>query len=165
MSGYLLMIIGTVLLCAVLTALAPSGKTSSVIKGIARLVCVLVIVAPVLRFFQTGEIPENSTGNVTAFLPQTGIEADEEFIKYYCELRIRDAEAALEEEIYDKYAVSAKVNLEWEKEKENVYGIYETEKIRIIQIRVVLKSAIEEEFVSAISKYLKENYCSEVVIE
>ena len=54
MNAYVLSVIGTVLISAVLTAIIPEGKTSKVIKGIARLACVLVIVTPIVQFFVKG---------------------------------------------------------------------------------------------------------------
>ena len=50
LNDYLLCVIGTVLICSILTAIAPEGKTSAVIKGVARLTCVLAIISPVLNF-------------------------------------------------------------------------------------------------------------------
>ena len=55
-SGYLLTIIGTVLVCSLITAIAPEGKTTASVKGVAKLVCTLAIISPVLRFFKTGSI-------------------------------------------------------------------------------------------------------------
>ena len=50
MNEYVLSVIGTVLIASVLTAILPEGKTSGIIKGITRLVCVVAIVAPVVSF-------------------------------------------------------------------------------------------------------------------
>lgn len=165
MNGYLLSIIGTVLLCSVITAILPNGKTATIIKGIAKLVCILAIVAPVLRFFRTGEITEISTENSNTFFSQTGIDADRDFIKYYSEMRIRETESALEKEIEERYAIATKVKLLWETEAEMVYGLYDSERIRILEISVQCAEEIDGEVKTDMWTYLTENYCSEVLIE
>lgn len=164
MNGYLLSIIGTVLLCAILTAIAPQGKTSGAIKGVAKLACVLVIVSPVLRFFKTGEIGGNSTENSPTFFPQTGIETDEAFIQYYSEMRVRETERALQEEILERYAVEAQVTLLWERERETVGQYYQTERIKINEIRVKCAQEPSKELRESMREYMAGNYCSEVWI-
>lgn len=165
MSGYLLSIIGTVLLCAILTAIVPQGKTSGVIKGIAKLACVLVIVSPVLRFFKTGEIGGNTLENSPTFFPQMGIETDENFIQYYSEMRVRATETALQEEIWDRYGVETTVSLFWEQEKEDVGKYYETERIKIKEIRIKCLEEPSREVKEIMWEYLTKNYCNEVLIE
>ncbi len=165
MSGYLLSIIGTVLLCAILVAIVPQGKTSSVIKGIAKLSCVLVIVSPVLRFFKTGEISENSTEKAPTFFLQNGIRADETFIQYHSETRVSQTETALEKEIFEKYGTETEVCLFWQTDKETVGKYYETERIKIDNIRVKCMTKTTEERKKAMWEYLTQNYCSEVLIE
>lgn len=51
MSGYLLAIIGIVLLTGILSAVLPEGKTAKFIKGMTKLCCLAVILAPILGFF------------------------------------------------------------------------------------------------------------------
>lgn len=165
MSEYLLSIIGTVLLCAILVAIVPQGKTSAAIKGIAKLSCVLVIVSPVLRFFKTGEISEISTENSPTFFLQTGIRADESFIQYHSETRVEQTETALESEILERYEVETEVCLSWETEKETVGKYYETEQIKITEIRVQCLEEIPGEIRETMWEYLTKNYCSEVLIE
>lgn len=165
MSGYLLSIIGTVLLCAVLTAIVPQGKTSGVIKGVAKLACVLVIVSPVLRFFKTGEISGNSTENSPTFFPQTSIQTDKSFIQYYSEMQVRATETALQDEIFQLYAIKVEVAMVWETEKESVGKYYETERIKIKEIRIKCAENPPKELKEKMLEYLTKNYCSEVLIE
>ena len=165
MSGYLLSIIGTVLLCAVLTAIVPQGKTSGVIKGVAKLACVLVIVSPVLRFFKTGEISGNSTENSPTFFPQTSIQTDGAFIQYYSEMRVRATESALQDEIFQLYGIQVEVSMLWERKKETVGKYYETERIKIKEIRIKCAEKPSKEFKEIMWEYLTQNYCSEVLIE
>ncbi len=160
MTGYLLSVIGTVLICSLLTAIAPEGKTSSLIKGVARLGCILVIVAPALAFFtggKLGKIGEN-------FFDQSGIETDGSFIQYYSERRVQDAEAALEKEIEEKYGLQTQVNAEWSLVKE-AFGSYSAEIVQIEKIRIVTPQRTGEEVKKAMREYVEKNYCSEVYIE
>ena len=52
MNGYLISVVGTVLLCALLTAILPEGKTANLIKAVAKLACLVAIIAPVPAFLQ-----------------------------------------------------------------------------------------------------------------
>ena len=165
MSGYLLSIIGTVLLCAILTAIVPQGKTSGVVKGVAKLACVLVIVSPVLRFFKTGEINGGLLKNSPTFFPQSSIQTDEKFIQYYSELRVRETESALQEEILELYSAKVNVSILWECGKELVGKYYETEFIKINQICIKCLEDLSKEQKESMWEYLTKNYCREVLIE
>lgn len=158
MNGYLLSVIGTVLLSAILTAIVPEGKTSSAIKGVAKLACVLAIVAPVLEFFQSGGSKLGTKKSSTSIFSESVIQTDEEFIKYYSEMRIRETEKALERELAEKYGAETEVTLEWSSETE------ETDGIRITRIRIRLEDETEE-VGQMIADYVKKNYCSEVLLE
>lgn len=164
MNAYLLGVIGTVLLCAVLTAIVPDGKTSAVIKGVAKLACLLAIVAPVLEFFQKEKSETEVNENSALIFSETGIELDEAFIKYYSEMRIRETETAIEEELLEKYAAQTDVTLEWETVAETVSDLYTSEKIKITRIRLRLIDA-SEEVGEMIAEHVKNNYCSEVLLE
>ncbi len=164
MNGYLLTVIGTVLVCTLLTAIAPEGKTSAVIKGIAKLVCVLAIIAPVLQFFQTGSIAE-LTGNSWKNSEESVIEQDEAFIQYYSEKRVRETETALEAELLEEYGVEVQVTLFWQRENEEVGKGYSLEAIRIQCIEMELPEGVGEEVKRAMQTYVEKNYCREVLIE
>lgn len=165
MSGYLLSVIGTVLLCAIVTAIIPQGKTSGVIKGVARLACVLVIVSPILHFFKTGEISGNSTENSPTFFPQSGIQTDDSFIQYYSEMRVRETEKLLEEELCELFVIKTEVTLHWVREVEMLGKFYEADSIKIKEICVKCVQNPSGEIKKAIWEYLTKNYCSEVLIE
>lgn len=165
MNGYLLSIVGTVLLSSLLTVIIPSGRTSAVIKGVAKLACVLIIVSPVLKFFQSGQFPDFSTGVLGEKFSQSVITTDESFIEYYSELRIIQAQEELEKELFDKDQAKAEISFLWEKEKEQVGKYYEREKIKITRIFVRFLEDYSQEKKSKIAQRLKEEYGSEVWIE
>lgn len=152
MNGYLLSVIGTVLIAALLTAIAPDGKTSGLIKAIAKSACLLAIVAPIPSYLNSGNSDEKNADLQTIF-SQTVIETDEDFIKYYSEMRIRATAQALEAELKEKFFVVASVELEW---------MNESDEIKITKIIVRTENG---EANTAMWEYLTKNYCSEVMIE
>ena len=155
MSGYLLTVMGTVLVCSLITAITPDGKTSSSIKGVTKLVCILAIIAPILRFFQTDSIQTLIDKNRQGNFYEDVIEVDGEFIQYYSEMRIQQTEESLEERLFERYAVPCAVCLEWSVEEE----------IRIERIVVALLENVGEEVKGDMRLFLVENYCEEVLIE
>lgn len=152
MNGYLLTVIGTVLIAALLTAIAPDGKTSGLIKAIAKSACLLAIVAPIPSYLHSENFDEKN-GDLQTIFSQTVIETDEDFIKYYSEMRIRATAQALEAELKEKFSVVASVELEW---------INESDEIKITKIIVRTENG---EANTAMWEYLTKNYCSEVMIE
>lgn len=160
MNAYVLSVIGTVVFSTILTCIIPEGKTASLIKGIAKTACVAVIVAPILQFFHTGDIPTFFYQNVQEIFSQSGIETNSEFIQYYSETRLKEAQEKLQRELFEKYAIEAKVTLEWIwKEKDGKEEMY------IVKIKVSDMEDQTDEKKNEIREYLSKNYCSEVQIE
>ena len=160
MNAYVLSVIGTVVFSAVLICIIPEGKMASLIKGIAKTACVAVIVAPILRFFHTGDIPSFFYQNTQEIFSQSGIETDTEFIQYYSEMRIRQAQEHLQAELFEKYDVQTKVTFEWIWEEKDG-----KEEIYITKIKVSDMEMQTEEKKNEVREYLSQNYCSEVQIE
>lgn len=165
MNGYLLSIIGTVLLCAIITVIIPSGKTAGTVKGIAKLVCVLAIIAPILRFFKTGELDWTKSGSDGENFSKTVIEIDQDFIQYYSESRVEAAEKQLESLLKDEFGVQTTISLQWEFESETIANRYEWERIYIKQIYIKILDTQGESVQTAVREYLTKNYCSEVILE
>ena len=155
MNGYLLSVIGTVLVSSVLVAIIPEGKTSKVVQGIAKCVCLLAIVAPIPNLLKSLKSDEKGSDSQTIF-SQTVIETDEDFINYYSEMRIRAATEDLQTEMQEKFSIDVRITLTWE---------YESEEIRITAITVQTENQLKEEEKTAMWEYLTKNYCSEVLIE
>lgn len=166
MNGYLLSIVGTVLLCAVLTAILPEGKTSGMIKGIAKLACLLAIVAPIPKWFQGYHSRDETTveKNDGNFLGESVIQTDKSFIQYYSERRIELAERALEEELNEKFDCETSVECVWGYHQEAVFSVYDDWEIQINQIKIDCKNWNEETKMSVV-EYVSKHYCSEVLIE
>ena len=162
MSEYLLGVIGTIILCALLTAIVPDGKTSGVIKSVSRMVCILAIVAPVLKYLRSGQT--DLQVNVENNFFESVIQEDEDYIQYYSELRVRETERALAQELEERYQVSSEVELSWENVAK-AHGKYLIDQIQIQQIKVTIGGELEENMIRDMYEYLTKNYCSEVLIE
>ena len=152
MSGYLLSVVGTVLIASVLTAIAPDGKTAGIIKAVAKSVCLLAIVAPIPHYLHSEKFDEKNA-DTESFFSQTVIQTDESFIKYYSEMRIQATERALEAELKEKFAVETCVAIEW---------LYQSGEIKIKKLVVKIQNGENKE---GMWEYLTKNYCSEVLIE
>ena len=164
MNAYLLSVIGTILISAIITALIPEGKTATVIRSVAKLACTVAILAPILHFFKTGELGEGGelSNTATGNFSKISIEADEEFIQYYCEIRVRETERALENELAKTHGVSADVALLWELRTEEVYGLYDGQEIYIKAVKILPKQTIEGETRTKIMEKFKNEYGCEV---
>ena len=163
MNGYLISVVGTVLLCALLTAILPDGKTANLIKAIAKLSCLVAIVAPIPTFLQQGN-GEESDKTLQNFFEESGIQTDANFIQYYSEWRIEQAEKELEKLLLNEYDFSAKITLDWEYFKETVNGLYENKEIKIRRVCIVTAESDAVKCAQVVH-YIKKNYCSEVLLE
>ena len=166
MRAYVLGVLGTVLFCSVLSAIAPEGKTASVVKGVTRLACVIVIISPVLHFFKIGEISSDCE-RVVCFFSESVIQTDKDFIKYYSDIRARLTADSIAEEIKEKYGIQTKVTLDLQTIKDTYAG-YAYERLQIVTIRLQLEGDNMEqnkEKQRDMQEFLKKNYCCEVLIE
>lgn len=166
MNGYLLSVIGTVLICSIITAITPDGKTSSVIRNVAKLACTVAILAPILVFFKTGEINEGGESkNTGGIFSQTGIQTDEEFIQYYCEFRVEETQEKLREELVEKFQVQTQINFLWEIREDKVAGLYLSENIFIQEIQIFCLEQTPQEEKEKIENYVKNTYGCGVRVE
>ncbi len=145
MSSYLLSIIGIVLFCSVLTVIIPKGKTAKIVNGMARLACIVAIVAP---------IPAYLSEESGAFFGKTSIETDEAFIKYCSELRVDEAAQTLEKTWREEYEKDLSVTLYW--------GWTEEQEIEIYQANVYHRDLTQEEQTN-IATYMQQTCGVQVV--
>ena len=160
MKEYLLSIIGIVLISSILLAIMPDGKTASVIKGTTKLSCLLVIISPIIGYFDSNIRNSNNAEKAGNFFQETVIDEDKSFIQYYSERRIYLAEIALEEELFERFQVNTKVTLCWE-----ILGAYSGNNIKVCSIAVNSKDGMEDSMKKKVCEYLENKYCSEVLIE
>lgn len=163
MKEYLLSVIGIVLFSTVLLAIVPEGKTSSAIKGVAKTACLLSIAAPVIQYFCAFTSGAKNVEAIKIFFEETVIDEDETFIQYYSEMRIRIAENALQNELEELYQIDAEVKISWQWQEEEAF--YTDRAVKILSITLQPENVIEEGTLKVVCEYLKNKYCSEVLIE
>jgi len=159
LNAYLLTILGVVIISSFLTAILPSGKTSNTVKGIVKTVCLLTIISPILGFLQNAKSPSE---NSSVIFQESGIQTDGEFIKYYSELRVNNAQILLQEELFQRFSAQTNVCFLWEntQEKQDAHN-----QIQITEIIIRVLSEITEKEKEDMRIYVSKNYCSEVRIE
>lgn len=164
MNGYVLTVMGTVLISSILTMLAPNGKCSSLIKNMTKLVCLVVLIAPIPNLLGEKNLFDGIRGENTeqadVFLKDDSINVDEEFINYYCELRVRETQTALKKDILARFNVVADVILSW-----GFVDGTDVDGLKITKITVKIPQTVEEGIKKKMCTYLTDNYCSEVLIE
>ncbi len=163
MKEYAWSIIGIVLLAATLSAIVPEGKTAAVVKGVTKTACLVVILTPIVGFFYAYSSGKDGDRVAETFLEKTVIEEDTAFIQYNCAMRIRLAEESLQKELRELYRVDVVASISWEcRETEEPY----TEQVvKILSVRLTPEHEIEEDTKKAVCAYVKEKYCSEVLLE
>ena len=150
MNEYLLSVIGIVLFSSVLIAVLPSGKTGVVIRGIARIACVITILSPVVHFFV-------DAGELDGFFREKGIETEVSFIEYCSKERIEEAEEMLKKELSEKYEGVEKVELQWKNEA-IYYGGYTASGVKIERIFVYLNKEMTNSACEEMIEYLFNQY-------
>lgn len=164
MSAYLLAIIGIVLLSSILSVVLPGGKTAKFIKGIAKLCCLAVILAPVLSFFRG-----NGDGkiNFPFFSSETVIQTDVDFIDYCSTKRIENAEEELGNALEETFSVRPEVTLLWEYAgsitegdgEEGYLSLYVGREIKITKVLLRdVGGSIGEEVKREMTEHIAEEY-------
>lgn len=159
MNTYLLTILGVVIVSSFLTAILPSGKTTNTVKGIVKTVCLLTIISPILGFLQNAKNPSEKS---SVIFQESGIQTDGEFIKYYSELRVNNAQTLLQKELFERFSAQTNVRFLWKtiQEQQDEYN-----QIQITEIVIHLLSEISEKEKEDMRIYVSKNYCSEVRLE
>ncbi len=150
MSDYLLCVVGIVLFASVLLAIVPSGKTSEMVKAIARLACVITILAPIVQFFVGG-------GDFGTFFVESSIQTESDFIQYCSKTRVEEAEALLEEKLEDEFGVQVDVDCIWHIEKTQE-GMYEGQEIRIEKVFVKTITEQSSDWKQTIEAFILKEY-------
>jgi len=110
MAEYLLSITGVVLISSILTNIMPTGKTSTLIRGIVRLCLYLLILSPVYEFVQKRFVGENDK-IFQNYFSETVIETDTQYIEYCSEKSVEYVEAALEKKVLQEYGEVVEIEL------------------------------------------------------
>lgn len=164
MNGYVLIVLGVVLVSTVTTAILPDGKTSVFVKSISRLACVFVVVSPVFTFFQKGINREN-------IFEETVINTDGAYIDYCSKISVENAEKVLKNTIEQEFDVVCDVCLVWRYDKETTDGLngfflisYEGERVKITEIQIRFIEEITESMKNEIINRIQTDTGCKVVI-
>lgn len=161
LHGYLLCIIGTTLFSAVITSVMPEGKTSAMIKGIARLVCVVSILSPIPQFLQKQSFFEFFQDKNTLFptekFSQLVITIDQPFIDYVSQMRVTVLEQQIQAAIEKQFQTQCEVE---------VIGVVQSETAELDLKKIILKLPVEksDSLKHEICTYLQAYYDVEVEI-
>lgn len=101
MSGYILSIAGIILLSSVVTLIAPVGKTGKFIRGITKLACLAVLLAP---FTSLAE------GKGFTFSPAT-FQTDQAYLRNCATLAEEGEEAKIAAYLQEEFSVTAEVSV------------------------------------------------------
>lgn len=82
MKGYVLSVAGVILISAVISIIAPSGKMGKFVKSISRLFIFVVLISPFVRFAKDPE----------TFFPSAELKEDDSFLKIYA-MKLSEADA------------------------------------------------------------------------
>lgn len=150
MSGYLLSVVGIVLFTSILLAIVPTGKTSEIVKAIARLACVVTILAPIVQFFV-------SDGEFGTFFVESSIQTESTFIQYSSKTRVEEVEKILEEKIEVEFGVPVDVECVWHiVEKQE--GMYEGQKIHIEKVFIKTKTEELSDWKKTVEAFIQKEY-------
>lgn len=142
MSGYLLSIIGAVLITGMISAILPEGKTSGAVKAVAKLFCLLVILTPVAEYLLKGGEDKKIFSD---FSEQAVIQTDESFIDYCSRKRIEAAEEEIVKEAEEEFSLLLTAEIRYEREEDG--------KIKIL---CIVLSDVSEQADEAMRKKLAE---------
>lgn len=139
MQAYILSIAGVVLICAVITVIAPHGKMGKFIKGSMRLFILVVMISPLIGWVQKGEL---------SIATDTQIENDEGYLTHCAAILEEDDENALCEYLEKKFGVSALIEVERVKnapfERKKIVIILSDEGINGEEGRIYMVARIQE---------------------
>ena len=157
LSGYVLTVLGTVLLSAIVTCVIPNGKTAVLIKSVTKLLCIFAIISPILNYFQNG-----LDGIFEENLNKSVINTDDTYIDYCSKKAIENAEETLEKRLIEEYELTANVALIWEYcldetgEKDVIDQSLFGYRIKITSIEITVSETLQIE--ASVKEEIKEKF-------
>lgn len=144
MQAYILSVAGAVLLSAVVSILVPDGKLGPLIRGMSKLITLILLVSPVISLFRGGDFTFDETAfrEDTAYLAasaERAEESDERAVEAWLESEygiLAEADVDLAEDgSYSAKSVTVRVS---------DFGIYDGEKH--IDISLQIEEMLEKRF-------------------
>ncbi len=99
MKGYVLSIAGVILISAVISIIAPSGKMGKFVKSMSRLFIFVILITPFVRFVK----------NPDAVLPSSEITEDEGYLRAYTSMLCKADEEEIASWMEEEYGVKSSV--------------------------------------------------------
>lgn len=145
MGGYLLSILGVVILGVVIDVILPSGSTSKYISGIFAIVVMFVIISPVLTWVKNGY-------SIKDYFTLQDISLDEKLLYNINNSKFTELEKEIEQELSNNGYTNVKVDIQFTIDATNV---------KISQVLVDLSKLVINENCVNINKYV---YIRQVVL-
>lgn len=156
MGGYLLTILGIVILGVVIDVILPSGSISKYISGIFAIVIMFVIISPILSLVKGGY-------NIRDYFTLQDISLDEKLLYNINNSKFSELEKQIEQELTDNGYSNVNVDIQFNIESTNV---------KILQVLVDLSNIVINGNSVNINKYVyirqliqsKLNVAKEVIV-
>jgi stage III sporulation protein AF len=156
MGGYLLTILGIVILGVVIDVILPSGSISKYISGIFAIVIMFVIISPILSLVKGGY-------NIRDYFTLQDISLDEKLLYNINNSKFSELEKQIEQELTDNGYSNVNVDIQFNIESTNV---------KILQVLVDLSNIVINGNGVNINKYVyirqliqsKLNVAKEVIV-
>lgn len=145
MSGYLLTLLGIVLLGVLIEVILPSGTTSKYISGIFSIFVMFVILSPILTWIR-------SDYKLSDYFTKTDIQLNEKLLYNINNSKLSEIEQVIIEELNTNGYTNVKIDIQFEMEADNV---------KITQVLVDLQNLVINQNTVNINKYV---YIRQVVM-
>lgn len=145
MSGYLLTLLGIVLLGVLIEVILPSGTTSKYISGIFSIFVTFVILSPILTWIK-------SDYKLSDYFTKTDIQLNEKLLYNINNSKLGEIEQIIIEELNTNGYTNVKIDIQFEMEADNV---------KITQVLVDLQNLVINQNTVNINKYV---YIRQVVM-
>ena len=145
MSGYLLTLLGIVLLGVLIEVILPPGTTSKYISGIFSIFVMFVILSPILTWIK-------SDYKLSDYFTKTDIQLNEKLLYNINNSKLGEIEQIIIEELNTNGYTNVKIDIQFEMEADNV---------KITQVLVDLQNLVINQNSVNINKYV---YIRQVVM-
>lgn len=138
MTGYLLSLLGIIMLGVLIDVILPNGSTSKYISGIFAIFVMFVMISPVLKFV-------NGDYNLTDHLTSSDIQINDKLLTSINNSKFNELERDMEKELADNGYYNVKIDIKFKQVAENV---------EITQVLVYLHDVVINENSSNINRYV-----------
>ena len=138
MSGYLLSLLGVILLGVLVDAILPSGSTSKYISGIFAIIVMFVMISPVITWLKNDY-------KITDYFTTSEIQLNDKLLYNINNNKLNALESEIQQELEDSGLAGVIVDIKFELVAEDV---------KITQVLVDLKNLVINQNSQNINKYV-----------